>query len=121
MTDKKPNKYNHEEIFAYLDNHPEARFTQFSKDTKIKMSGRNFNIILNKWKERNTNISISAKSKRRKSKVYYCLWSKNSKGISKEAKNLLKEFVQTLNDIGKLKAEVVDMVDPLEIEVREVR
>ena len=57
---------------------------------------------------------------RRKNPMYLGIFSAETNGLPDKAKDLLKDFVESLCITHKLRLEVVEYADPAQIEVREV-
>jgi hypothetical protein len=56
-----------------------------------------------------------------KLKIYITLFSFDSKTYSKQSKDLIRDFVATLNNLGRAKLQYVECTNPDMVEIREVR
>ncbi len=56
-----------------------------------------------------------------KLKIYITLFSFDSKSYSKQSKDLIRNFVATLNNLGRAKLQYVECTNPDMVEIREVR
>jgi hypothetical protein len=59
--------------------------------------------------------------KKRKQGLYMKVFTHPTKGLSKETKEVLRSFLEALNKTNRTNMELVEYVDPSEIEIREVR
>lgn len=124
-------KYPPELARNYLDKHPDASYKDFIKDTGSKMGSRNFSYIKKKYpleKARKNGSNNKQKDLEKRSyirkksflKVYSRIWSRSTEKMSEETKEALKDLVFELNRSGRTFWEIIELVNPPEIEIREI-
>lgn len=91
-------------------------------DFTLKVQHEGFlNFILDSDKKLKVYFSNLKEKKDSRLKLYITLFSINSDQYSTEAKDLLKDFVKSLNKLGRAKLQVIECTDPDVLEVREIR
>lgn len=91
-------------------------------DFTLKVQHEGFlNYILNSDKKLKGYFSNLKEKKDSRLKLYITLFSINSDEYTEESKKLLKDFVKSLNKLGRAKLQVIECTDPNVLEVREIR
>jgi hypothetical protein len=91
-------------------------------DFTIKVQHKGFlNFILDSDKKIKEYYSRLEEKRDPKLKLYITLFSIPAKKYSNESKNLLKEFVDSLNQLGRAKLQFLECTNPEMIEIREIR
>jgi hypothetical protein len=115
----------------FIDKNPNGTYKQFVAATGSKMVASNFTYIRRRYRLEKANKGTSSKKQnptgkrpyvRRNSflKVYSRIWSRSTEKMSAETKEAIKDLVLELNRSGRTFWEIIELVNPPEIEIREI-
>jgi len=119
-------------VSDFLDKNPDGTYHEFVAATKSKMVASNFNYIRRKYRlEKGNKPGIPPKKQdstkkrpyiRKNShlKVYSRIWFRSTEGMSPDTKEAIKDLVLELNRSGRTFWEIIELVNPPEIEIREI-
>jgi hypothetical protein len=125
-------KYPRSIVTNFVDKNPNGTYRDFIAATGSKMVASNFTYIRRKYRlEKAGKARIPSRKQggvekrsyvRKKSflKVYSRIWSRPTEKMSTETKEAIKDLVQELNRSGRTSWEVIELVIPPEIEIREI-
>lgn len=110
----------------YIEANPEATYTQFQKDlgSKIKCSDAHYYTIKrsvfgpSRPAPRAYNRNPDA-IPRKTATLYLTLWSYPAEKVSPETKEVLQDFINTINGVRKSRFTLIEMKDPAVVEIRE--
>jgi len=125
-------------VTDFLDKNPNGTFTEFEAQAHSGMVPSNFNYIRKKYRIqkgmkplRDAPPQKESKAKddkvkrsyvRRKSalKVYSRVWSRSTVNMPKDTREAIHDLIVELNRSGRTYWEVIEILDPPELEIREV-
>jgi hypothetical protein len=125
-------KYPRSIVTNFVDKNPNGTYRDFIAATGSKMVASNFTYIRRKYRlEKGKKPGIPSKKQnptgkrpyvRRNSllKVYSRIWFRSTEKMSAETKETIKDLVLELNRSGRTSWEVIELVIPPEIEIREI-
>lgn len=91
-------------------------------DFTVKVQHKGFlNFILDSDKKIKEYYSRLVEKRDPKLKLYITLFTIPAKKYSKESKDLLKDFVDSLNQLGRAKLQYLECTNPDMVEIREIR
>lgn len=114
----------YEKLAKYLKANPGAQYKQMTEDTGTDICSTTFNRFKKRCLEYWGNGGGSQKvtrAPRKKSSLYHPIFTVDSTDVPDKAKDLLKQFVEALNESKVGRYEVREYRDPRELEVREVQ
>lgn len=127
------NKYPKNLVPDFLDKNPEGTYRQFKEETGSQMVSSNFSWLRKAYFKRKnkketkvtptSKVTVEKRSYVRKKslmKVYERIASYSTENMSKETKDFFKEFINDLNRSGRTNWELIELLNPPEIEIREV-
>lgn len=103
-----------------------VKWYEMSRSQKIQFARKVqhegfFQYILKKDKRIKQHFTSCTRRPSRKLNLYISLFTFPSENYSKEAKDLLKIFVETLNQYGRSRLQWTELSDPPRVEIREIR
>lgn len=107
-----------ERVAKWVLVNPNETFSKSPFQTEINSSSFNY---LKRALLKTSKNGNGAAPKRKKSSGLYMSFFRHSSQVPEAAKELLRDFVQTINDSKMARFEVVEYADPKELEVREVK
>jgi hypothetical protein len=125
-------RYPRSVVTNFIDKNPAGTYKQFVAATGSKMVASNFTYIRRRYrleKFNRSNISLKKHDPtikrpyvRRNSflKVYSRIWAHTTEKMSTETRDTIKDLVLELNRSGRTAWEVIELVNPPEIEIREI-
>lgn len=99
-------------VHEFLKKNPQASYPDFLKTSGIKISNCSYYTIRRKFHGCNTQTRTS-------SSLYYSVFKIDSTGIGDKTKDVLKQFVETLNAKNGSRMELIEYSNPPRIEVRQ--
>ena len=117
----------YEKISRYIREHTRSSFTQCMNDLKINTKPWTFYRIRDALKKEGINIPSSPQTgvpkttTSKKHGIYMKVFTHPAKDVPQSAKDLLKNFIECLNSTKRTHMELVEYVNPPELEVREIR
>lgn len=118
-------KSTYESLVNFLYENQEATHTQMKKELGVKIAESTYRRFKQRcvayWKKSGIKKIRSYRTAKKKASLYHPIFTVDCSNLSEESKDLLKQFVESLNETKVGKYEVREYMDPREIEVREVQ
>ena len=102
-------------LIKFIEENPEATYTEFSALMKNKISISDAGYYGYRRKIHGTHIPARVP----KTTMYMTVWSHAAESLSKETIDVLNDLVENLNQTKTAKGEIIQLVQPSVIEIRE--
>jgi len=102
-------------LVKYIEENPSATYSEFTVAMKGKVTLSDAGYYGYRRKIHGTDIPARAP----KTPLYMTVWSHAADSVSKETLDILNDLVETLTQTKKAKWEIIQLVQPSVIEIRE--
>lgn len=114
-------KHDGQAIKAFIRKNPEITATEFLKKGKWPNIPKSvFRYYRDQVRNETDSIPVRRSYRRSPQKIYTTLWSESVKSLGKEGTKAVKQLVEELNRDKVINWEVVELIDPAVLEIREI-